>query len=108
MCAFDCGDSNPFNKPGGGYPGACGPDACDTAGGIARSLNQYQGVPSFPLSHFNMAKYVVNHARQSMLGGRLNGAVFIPWVSWRNYCVGCTQSDYCKQQPIVFSYDCHY
>ena len=35
-----------------------------------------------------------------MLGGRLNGAVFIPWVSWRNYCVGCTQSCYCK--PATF------
>ena len=62
MCAFDCGDSDPFNKPSGGYPGACNPDACDTAaGGVARALKQFQGVPSFPLNHFNMAKYVVNH-----------------------------------------------
>jgi len=53
------------DQPSGGYPGACGPDACDTAaGGVARALKQFQGVPSFPLSHFNMAKYVVNHVKE--------------------------------------------
>ena len=99
MCAFDCGDIHAFN-PGGGYPGACNVNACTRAGGIARALKQFQNVSSFPLSHFNMAKWVVNHARQSILGGLKSGALFIPWISWRHYCVGCTQSDYYQEQLL--------
>ena len=95
MCSFDCGDAHAFLS-GGGYPGACGPNACKTAGGIAKALKQYQNVPSFPLSHFNMFKYVANHARQTILGG----GDFIPWVSWRHYCVGCAQSDYYQEQLL--------
>ena len=95
MCSFDCGDAHAF-LPGGGYPGACGPNACKTAGGIAKALKQYQKVPSFPLTHFNMFKYVANHARQTILAG----GDFVPWVSWRHYCVGCSQSDYYQEQLL--------
>eukprot|EP01052_Picozoa_sp_SAG31_P001734 SAG31_NODE_58_length_29669_cov_20.244978_25_plen_598_part_00 len=99
MCAFDCGDPHPFN-PGGGYVPACGPSACKTAGGISKALRQFQNISSFPLSHFNLAKYIINHARQTILGGLRSGAEFIPWVSWRHYCVGCTQSDYYQEQLL--------
>ena len=97
--AFDCGDPHPFN-PGGGYAGACGPSACETAGGVSKALRQFQNVSSFPLNHFNLAKYIINHARQTVLGGLRSGADFIPWVSWRHYCVGCSQSDYYQEQLL--------
>jgi hypothetical protein len=50
MCSWDCVE-------GKGYPAACGPTACESDGaGVAAALQQFQGVPSFPLSWFNVFK----------------------------------------------------
>jgi hypothetical protein len=35
-----------------------------------------------------------------MLAGLRTKAEFVPWISWRSYCVGCTTSHYWQEQIL--------